>query len=50
MFIDRVFEYGQAYVAISRCTTLAGLQVFNFDVARIKVHEKVVEFYRALEG
>lgn len=48
--MNRVFEYGQAYVAISRCTSLAGLQVFNFDASKIKVHPKVVDFYRRMEG
>jgi ATP-dependent DNA helicase PIF1 len=50
LVIGRVFEYGQAYVAISRCTSLAGLQVFNFDASKIKVHPKAVEFYRQLDN
>lgn len=46
----RIFEYGQAYVAISRCTSLQGLQVIGFDPSRIRVHEKVVQFYKKLEN
>lgn len=29
--LRRCFEFAQVYVALSRCTTLAGLQVLNFD-------------------
>jgi ATP-dependent DNA helicase PIF1 len=44
--LERVFESGQAYVALSRCTSLAGLQVKNFHPDKVKVNSKVVEFYQ----
>lgn len=46
--LKRVFEKGQAYVALSRATGRRGLQVMNFDPSKIRVHDKVVNFYRNL--
>ncbi|KAI9238239.1 MAG: P-loop containing nucleoside triphosphate hydrolase protein [Podila humilis] len=40
---------GQAYVALSRATSLEGLQVLNFDPRRVMVHPKVIDFYRNLQ-
>lgn len=47
--LGNVFERGQAYVALSRVTALDGLQVKNFDPRKVKVHEKVLDFYDGLE-
>lgn len=41
---------GQAYVALSRATTLEGLQVLNFDPQKVMVHPKVDEFYSSMSG
>jgi len=46
--LGSIFEYGQAYVALSRATSLARLRVLNFDASRVRSHPKVVEFYRGL--
>lgn len=46
--LGRVFEKGQAYVALSRATTQAGLQVTRFDARKVMVHPKVIEFYSKL--
>ncbi len=43
--LGRVFEKGQAYVALSRATTQQGLQVTRFDAKKVMVHPKVVSFY-----
>lgn len=46
--LGRVFEKGQAYVALSRATSQAGLQVTRFEPRKVMVHPKVVEFYNNL--
>ncbi|OAT13046.1 mitochondrial DNA helicase [Blastomyces gilchristii SLH14081] len=48
--LGRVFERGQAYVALSRATSKDGLQVSNFDPRRVMVHPKVLEFYSNLSS
>ncbi|KKZ66471.1 hypothetical protein EMCG_07806 [[Emmonsia] crescens] len=48
--LGRVFEKGQAYVALSRATSQAGLQVSRFDPRRVMVHPKVLEFYSNLSS
>ncbi|KOG97292.1 DNA helicase PIF1 [Saccharomyces eubayanus] len=48
--LRRVFEKGQAYVALSRAVSREGLQVLNFDKSRIKAHQKVVDFYLTLSS
>ncbi|PPQ98949.1 hypothetical protein CVT24_003576 [Panaeolus cyanescens] len=46
--LGKVFEKGQAYVALSRATTLEGLQVLNFDPNKVKAHPKVVAWSKTL--
>lgn len=46
--LGRVFEKGQAYVALSRATSQAGLQVLRFEPRKVMVHPKVTEFYSNL--
>jgi ATP-dependent DNA helicase PIF1 len=47
--LGRVFEKGQAYVALSRATCKEGLQVKGFDAKRVMCHEKVRQFYDNLK-
>lgn len=46
--LGRVFEKGQAYVALSRATSMAGLQVLRFDPKKVNAHERVRTFYSKL--
>jgi ATP-dependent DNA helicase PIF1 len=45
VFLDKCFDYGQAYVALSRCRTIEGLYIGSIDVNRIAAHPKALEFY-----
>ena len=42
------FEYGQAYVALSRARSLDALYVYDFDPIAFKAHPKVKDFYRTM--
>ena len=46
---SRIFERGQAYVAMSRVKTLDGLYLRNFTKDKVMVDERVAEFYSNLE-
>ncbi|KAK6350210.1 hypothetical protein TWF696_009930 [Orbilia brochopaga] len=48
--LNKVFEKGQAYVALSRATTQEGLQVLNFDAKKVMAHDKVRAFYKSLKS
>ena len=42
------FEYGQAYVALSRATDLSSLTLKNFSPGTIRAHSRVCTFYKLL--
>lgn len=44
-----VFEYGQAYVALSRVRNLEALYVYDFDPTAFRAHPKVKAFYKDLK-
>ena len=44
------FEYGQAYVALSRVTSLEALYIYDFDARAFRVHPKVKEFYKLISA
>lgn len=46
--LKKIFEKGQAYVALSRATSQAGLEVLNFDPAKVMAHPRVAQFYDSL--
>jgi ATP-dependent DNA helicase PIF1 len=43
--LSNIFEYGQAYVALSRAKSLEGLSIKKIDYQYIQSHPKAVEFY-----
>jgi ATP-dependent DNA helicase PIF1 len=45
-----VFEFGQAYVALSRAKSLDSLYVWALDPRGIKAHPAVIAFYEGLEA
>ena len=46
--MGKIFEKGQAYVALSRATTQEGLQVIRFDPKKVMAHDRVRTFYDGL--
>ena len=45
IYLPNVFEYGQAYVALSRCRSLEGMRVVGFSDAIVKAHPDAIKFY-----
>ncbi|KAG5646037.1 hypothetical protein DXG03_004460 [Asterophora parasitica] len=43
--LGRTFEKGQAYVAISRATTMEHLQIMNFQPGMIMAHPRVIQWH-----
>ncbi|AOA62643.1 GQ67_00484T0 [Komagataella phaffii] len=46
--LRRVFEAGQAYVALSRATSRKGIQVLNFNKEKIRTNPQVEMFYQKI--
>jgi ATP-dependent DNA helicase PIF1 len=42
-----IFEAGQAYVGLSRATTLAGVHLTDFDPRKVRAHPAALRFYSA---
>lgn len=43
-----IFEYGQAYVVLSRIKNIEGLSLINIDYSKIKAHPKILNYYENL--
>lgn len=50
MSLSRVFEAGQAYVALSRAQSLATLRVLDFSSKQVWANPDVLKFYRILRA
>ncbi|TFY83127.1 hypothetical protein EWM64_g883 [Hericium alpestre] len=46
--LRRIFEKGQAYVALSRATSMETLEVLYFDPAKVVAHPRVIQWHREL--
>lgn len=46
--LGKVFEKGQAYVALSRATCQEGLHIMRFDPKKVMAHDRVRTFYDSL--
>lgn len=46
--LTRIFENGQAYVALSRAVARDGLQIVNFRKDKVRTHRAVEDFYLTL--
>ncbi|KAM4721673.1 ATP-dependent DNA helicase PIF1 [Rhinophrynus dorsalis] len=47
--LSRVFESGQAYVALSRARSLEGLRVMDFDPKVVRANPYVLQFYSRMQ-
>ena len=45
MSLSRVFEHGQAYVALSRAKSMEGLRILDITKSCIKANRTVLQFY-----
>jgi ATP-dependent DNA helicase PIF1 len=45
---NSIFEFGQAYVVLSRIKDIEGLSLINIDYSKIKAHPKILKYYKSL--
>lgn len=47
--LAKVFEAGQAYVAMSRATSLSNVKILDFRLENIQVNQEALKFYKSLK-
>lgn len=47
--LGRVFEAGQAYVALSRAKSLTSLRILDFNIKHVWANPDVISFYNKLD-
>ena len=47
--LGATFEFGQAYVALSRVQALEGLRLVDFDAKKVRAHPRVLDFYKKMD-
>lgn len=47
--LGKVFEAGQAYVALSRAKSLTSLRILDFDTKHVWANPDVISFYNKLD-
>lgn len=47
--LSNIFEYGQAYVALSRAKSLDTIKIIDININNIRSHPKSLEFYKNLQ-
>lgn len=47
---SNIFEFGQAYVALSRVRSLESLYIHDFEPEAIFAHPRVIEFYKKIKN
>jgi len=45
---NSIFEYGQAYVVLSRIKKIEGLQLLNINYSKIRANPKILAYYESL--
>jgi len=46
MSLSKVFEAGQAYVALSRAKSLQSIRILDFDAKQVWANPQVLQFYK----
>ena len=47
--LAKVFECGQAYVALSRARSLKNLRLVDFEPSTVKTNDVVLKYYQTLK-